>query len=51
LTQKSIMAQMYVDSNDIKISPKIDTDFWYYAEQLRAKIIGNLRKTDFLMMN
>ena len=47
LIQKSILAQMYVDGYDVKASSKIDTDFWYYSDQLRTKIIENLRKSGF----
>ncbi len=47
LIQKSILAQMYVDGYDVKVSSKIDTDFWYYSDQLRTKIIENLRKSGF----
>ena len=47
LIQKSILAQMYVDGYDVKVSSKIDTDFWYYSNQLRTKIIENLRKSGF----
>lgn len=47
LIQKSILAQMYVDAYDVMISTKIDTDFWYYADQLRTRIIKNLRKSGF----
>ena len=47
LIQKSILAQMYVDGYDVKVSSKIDIDFWYYSDQLRTKIIENLRKSGF----
>ena len=47
LTTKSILAQMYVGSSDLKISTKIDKNIWYYSAKLRAQIIENLRKSNF----
>ena len=47
LTNKSILAQMYVSVYDIKISAEIEKDIYYYSNQLRNKIIHNLRKSGF----
>ncbi|PWA04106.1 competence protein ComEC [Flavobacterium psychrotolerans] len=47
LIQKSIFAQMYVDAYDIKISSKIDTDFWFYSDWLRNRILTNLKESGF----
>jgi len=47
LINKSILAQMYVNAYDIKISPKIENDIWYYSNELRNKIISNIRKAGF----
>jgi competence protein ComEC len=47
LENKQIYAQLYADPNDIKISPKINKDIWYYTAQLRTRIIQNLEKSKF----
>lgn len=47
LINKSILAQMYVSAYNVKVSSIIDKDFWYYSDQLRTKIINNLRKSGF----
>lgn len=47
LTNKSILAQMYVNSNDIKISQNTDKNIWYYSDFLRNKILNNLKKNNF----
>ena len=47
LTNKSILAQMFVSAYEIKISSEIDKDFYYYSDQLRIKILYNLSKSGF----
>ena len=47
LIQKSILAQMYVSVYDVKISPKIDANIWFYSDKIRNTIITNLRKSGF----
>ena len=47
LTNKSILAQMYVDSYQIKISKTIDKNIWYYSDLIRNKILNNLEKSNF----
>ncbi len=47
LTNKSILAQMYADSYQIKISKTKDKDIWYYSDFLRNKILNNLEKSNF----
>ena len=47
LTNKSILSQMYVDSDQLKISSKIDKNGWYYSDLIRTKIISNLQKANF----
>lgn len=47
LNNKSIFAQIYANTNSIKISNKIDKNSWYYSDQLRCKIISNLKKNNF----
>lgn len=47
LTNKSILAQMYVDSYNIQINSKPITYIWYYSDKLRNRILQNLKKTGF----
>jgi competence protein ComEC len=47
LTNKSILAQMYADSYQIKISETTDKNIWYYSDFLRNKILNNLEKSNF----
>jgi competence protein ComEC len=47
LTNKSILAQMYADSYQIKISKTTDKNIWYYSDFLRNKILSNLEKSNF----
>ncbi len=47
LMNKSILAQMYADSYNIKISKKIDKNIWYYSDLLRNRIVKNLQKSNF----
>jgi len=47
LTNKSIFAQIYANTNSIKISDKIDRNIWYYSDHLRNKIMANLEKNNF----
>lgn len=46
LENKSIISQVYVDAQDIKVSDKIDKDIWYYSARLRNTIIDNLEKSN-----
>ena len=47
LENKSILSQVYVDAQNIKISDKIDENLWYYSAKLRNRIIENLEKSNF----
>lgn len=47
LTHKSILAQMYADIYETKISSTIDKNIWYYSDFIRNKIIANLQKSNF----
>lgn len=47
LNNKSIFAQIYANTNSIKISAKIEKNIWYYSDHLRNKIIANLEKNKF----
>ena len=47
LTNKSILAQMFADSYQIKISETTDKNIWYYSDFLRNKILSNLEKSNF----
>lgn len=47
LENKQIYAQLYTDTNQIKISSKINKDIWYYSANLRDRIIQNLEKSNF----
>lgn len=47
LIHKSILAQMYVSANEVKINKQTATDIWYYSDQLRNRILENLRKSGF----
>lgn len=46
LMTKSIMAQVFVSSN-LKISNIIQKDAYYYADQIRTRILNNLAKSQF----
>jgi competence protein ComEC len=47
LTNKSILAQMYANSYQIKTSKTTDKNIWYYSDFLRNKILSNLEKSNF----
>jgi competence protein ComEC len=47
LTHKSILSQVYVNAGEYKVSPKIDKDIWYYSNQLRNRIVTNLKNSGF----
>ena len=47
LTNKSILAQIYVDLEDVKISNVVTADAFYYSDLLRNRILGNLEKSHF----
>ena len=47
LRTKSIMAQVFVNSNPLKIGTAIQKDVYYYADQLRTRILTNLKKSHF----
>lgn len=47
LENKSILSQVYVEVQNIKVSEKITKDIWYYSAKLRNRIINNLEKSDF----
>ncbi|TDE02879.1 ComEC/Rec2 family competence protein [Flavobacterium hiemivividum] len=47
LSKKQIYAQLYPDSELIRISPELKKDIWYYASNIRSTIIANLEKSGF----
>lgn len=47
LNRKQIYAQLYADATNTQISTKVQKDIWFYAAQIRSRIIHNLVKTDF----
>jgi competence protein ComEC len=47
LNTKSIFAQIFANTNSIKISDKLNKNIWYYSDHLRSKIINNLQKNNF----
>ena len=47
LENKSILSQVYVDVQEIKVSDRITKDLWYYSALLRSRIIKNLEKSNF----
>ncbi len=47
LSKKQIYAQLYPDSELIRISPELKKDIWYYASNIRSTIIENLEKSGF----
>lgn len=47
LENKSILSQVYVDVQDIKVGDKIDKNIWYYSAQIRSRIIENLERSNF----
>ncbi|WP_026704489.1 ComEC/Rec2 family competence protein [Flavobacterium soli] len=47
LENKSILSQVYVEVQDIKVSDKVDKNIWYFAAQLRNTIIQNLERSNF----
>lgn len=47
LTNKSILAQVYIAPNELKVSTIIEKDIWYYSDFLRNKIKNRLEKNHF----
>lgn len=47
LANKSILAQIYVEPSDIKVSSYLEKDIWFYTTTLRNRIINNLKKHHF----
>jgi competence protein ComEC len=47
LENKQIYAQLYTDTEDIKIGSEIKKDIWYYSSFLRSRIINNLENNNF----
>jgi competence protein ComEC len=47
LSKKQIYAQLYPDSELIRISLELKKDIWYYASNIRSTIIENLEKSGF----
>jgi competence protein ComEC len=47
LANKSILAQIYVEPSDIKVSSYLEKDIWFYTSTLRNRIINNLKKHHF----
>ncbi len=47
LANKSIAAQLFADGGDIQINSSIEKNVWFYAAQLRNKIVNNLEKSNF----
>ena len=47
LENQQVYGQVYCDVNDIEINSKSEKNIWYYAANLRNKIINNLSKKGF----
>lgn len=47
LTQKSILAQTFVDYSNVKTHGGLVRDAFYYADCIRATILHNLKKSNF----
>lgn len=47
LANKSILAQVYVGVNEVKIGNTPTKDLFYYADLLRNRILNNLKKSNF----
>jgi competence protein ComEC len=47
LENQQVYAQVYADVEELKISPNIQKDAWYYTAKFRNRIIHNLEKTGF----
>jgi competence protein ComEC len=47
LTNKSILAQVYVAPNELKIGTIVHKDIWYFSDFLRNKIKNRLEKNHF----
>jgi len=47
LANKSVLAQLNVDPNAIKIGKIKDKTLWYFAAKIRNEIIQNLKKNNF----
>lgn len=47
LTNKSILAQVYVTPNELKVGTIVQKDVWYYSDLLRNKIKTRLEKNHF----
>ncbi len=47
LENQQIYAQVYADENEIRISPIMDKNIWFYTAKFRNKIIHNLEKNHF----
>lgn len=47
LDGKQIYAQLYCDVNEVQIGTETEKNIWYYAANLRTKIIRNLEKSNF----
>ncbi|MBC7641743.1 MAG: ComEC family competence protein, partial [Flavobacterium sp.] len=47
LENQNIYAQVYCNFSDVKISPIIDKNIWYFTAKFRNQIIHNLQKNGF----
>ncbi len=47
LTQKSVLAQTYVDAFNVKTNGNLIRDAFYYSDCLRTTILNNLKKNHF----
>jgi competence protein ComEC len=47
LRNKSVLAQMYVGSNNARIGKRVERDAFYYSDLLRTRILNNLGKHHF----
>jgi competence protein ComEC len=47
LNRKQIYAQLYSDSENIKIAAQPQKDIWFYIAKIRSRIIRNLEKSHF----
>jgi competence protein ComEC len=47
LTNKSVLAQMYANASEVRISKSFDKDAFYYSDKLRNRILKNLKQNHF----
>lgn len=47
LANKSILAQVYANADQVQVGQKLTKDIFYYSDKIRNTIIGNLKKSGF----